>query len=244
MKINIDRMDRLDRARGVIADVKHDDMSNGVKVRETVFASYCPINCFNCFNRVLQNRNYGYKEAKEKKQFDNHFPAMYSKEVEDYLIEGIKPDYIDGLTLLGGEPFLNTKMFVPLCKRVRAEFGDSKTIWSWTGFEWNELLKSTKLSFPISQQQKELLNLIDVLVDGRYVDSIRKLDLIRNKGKDIHFRGSSNQRIIDVKRSLKENKVVELTNVYNGEKIVNRNAVGFKSLTGKETPDELVSMGL
>ena len=100
--------------------------------------------------------------------------------------------YVQGLTLLGGEPFLNTGILLPLVKRVRKELPD-KDIWSWTGYTWEEMMLETP-------DKLELLSLIDILVDGRYDNSKRNLML--------QFRGSSNQRIIDVQKSLKEEKVV------------------------------------
>ena len=239
MKVNLNRLESVDRCKGIIADVKGADMANGTGVRVTVFAGYCPLNCYNCFNRKIQSYNFGLKEAKLD---DDKFPKFYSEKVEDYIISLLKKDYVDGLTLLGGEPFLNVKSFLKLCNRVRAEYGDSKTIWSWTGFEWEELLEATKLNFPLSKSQREMLSLIDVLVDGRYVDSIRELDKSRNN-HEIHFRGSSNQRIIDVKKSLREKKIVEKNDIYGNEKIVNR-TVDFKMLTGKESIEELTKLGL
>lgn len=238
MKVNLTRIEaRI--PNGVIADVKKDDMSNGVGVRVTVFCTGCPLNCYNCFNKKIQSYNYGYKEAKIKHK---GYPKFYSKEVEDEIISYLTPSYISGLTLLGGEPFLNVKSFLPLCKRVRKEFGNAKNIWSWTGFEWEELMQMTKLKFSLSKMQKKYLNTLDVLVDGRYVDSIRKLDKSRNN-KDIHFRGSSNQRIIDVKKSLDANNIVERTDLYKDEICVNR-CVDFKKLTGKESIPKLLELGL
>lgn len=239
MKVNLNRLELLDRSRKVIADVKKDDMSNGLNVRVSVFSGYCPLNCYNCFNKKIQSYNYGYKEAKTPHK---GYPKFYSKEVEDTIISYLRPSYIDGLTLLGGEPFLNVSSFLPLCKRVRKEFGNTKTIWSWSGFEWEELMQMIKLKFPLSKMQKEYLFLLDTLVDGRYVDSIRQLDKARNS-HEIHFRGSSNQRIVDVQQSLKSNKIVERTDIYGDEICVNR-CVDFKKLTGKESISKLLELGL
>ncbi|ROV55648.1 radical SAM protein, partial [Limosilactobacillus reuteri] len=98
-----------------------------------------------------------------------------------------------GLTLLGGEPFLNTWVCIKWINRVRKEFGHSKDIWSWSGYTWDELQKETP-------DKKEMLSKIDILVDGRFLEAEKDLTL--------QFRGSSNQRIIDVPKSLKANKVV------------------------------------
>ncbi len=102
-------------------------------------------------------------------------------------------DYVQGLTLLGGEPFINTQVCLKLCKRVRKEFGNSKDIWSWSGYTWEELQKD-------SDDKLELLSMIDILVDGRFLKD--KMDLT------LQFRGSSNQRIIDVQKSLSDRQIV------------------------------------
>ncbi|PDX70945.1 anaerobic ribonucleoside-triphosphate reductase activating protein, partial [Faecalibacterium prausnitzii] len=107
--------------------------------------------------------------------------------------EGVRNSlYVQGLTLLGGEPFLNTGILTPLVKRIRKELPE-KDIWSWTGYTWEELMLETP-------DKIELLHLVDILVDGRF--DITKKNLI------LQFRGSSNQRIIDVKKSLDQGKVV------------------------------------
>ncbi|KRK62431.1 anaerobic ribonucleotide reductase activator protein [Companilactobacillus farciminis KCTC 3681 = DSM 20184] len=100
---------------------------------------------------------------------------------------------MQGLTLLGGEPFLNTEVCLSLCKRIRREFGHDKDIWSWTGYSWDEMMQE-------SSDKLELLSLIDILVDGRF--------LLRKKDLSLQFRGSSNQRIIDVPKSLASGSVV------------------------------------
>lgn len=211
--------------KGIVADVKIADMANGEGVRTTIFVSGCLFNCYNCFNKKLQNFNYGKENAdsiKQGKHIDNDFPRYYDKELEDLIIDSLKPDYISGITLLGGEPFMNTNITVPLCERIRKEFKHTKTIWSWTGYEWEELMNMFQSGLPISKEQQKLLSLIDILVDGRYVDSIRKQDLINNP-QGIRFRGSSNQRIINVPKSLKTGLIVERKDLYTGEKIVERN---------------------
>lgn len=212
--------------KGIVADVKTADMANGEGVRTTIFVSGCLqlFNCKNCFNKKLQNFNYGFDNAesvKNGKHVEGKFPRYYDKAIEDDIIESLKPSYIDGLTLLGGEPFMNTNITVRLTERVRKEFGDTKTIWSWTGYEWEELQEMLATDLPLAKQQAKLLSLIDVLVDGRYVDAIRQQDL-KDNPDGIHFRGSSNQRIIDVQKSLSTGKIVELNYLYENEKIVPR----------------------
>ena len=116
----------------------------------------------------------------------------YTKELEDQIMKDLAEPYVQGLTLLGGEPFLNTGILIPLVKRIRKELPD-KDIWSWTGYTWEELQQET-------DDKLELLSLIDILVDGRYDKTKRNLLL--------QFRGSSNQRIIDVQKSLQTGNVV------------------------------------
>ena len=95
--------------------------------------------------------------------------------------------------MLGGEPFLNTQVGIRICERIRSEFGNTKDIWSWSGYTWEELQQD-------SEDKLKMLSLIDILVDGRFLQD--KMDL------SLQFRGSSNQRIIDVPKSLTAGKVV------------------------------------
>lgn len=165
-------------SKGYIADYKPFMFVDGEGVRCSIYVSGCLFACKGCFNRAIQNFNYG---------------TPYTKELEDKIIEDLSHDYVQGLTLLGGEPFLNTEVCLSLVKRVRCEFGSSKDIWSWSGYTFEELLQET-------DDKLELLRLIDVLVDGRF--ELDKRDLT------LQFRGSSNQRIIDVAQSLEKSNVV------------------------------------
>lgn len=165
-------------SKSYIADYKPYNFVDGEGVRCSLYVSGCPFACKGCYNKVAQNFAYG---------------NPYTIELEDQIIEDLREEYCQGLTLLGGEPFLNTKVTLSLCKRVRDEFGSDKDIWSWTGYTWDELQKS-------SEDKQELLQYVDTLVDGRF--ELDKLDL------NLAFRGSSNQRIIDVKRSLEMKEVV------------------------------------
>ncbi len=117
----------------------------------------------------------------------------YTQELEDQIITDLSQSYVQGLTLLGGEPFLNTQVSLRLCKRIRKEFGHDKDIWSWTGYKWDELMQE-------SIDKLELLSYLDILVDGRFMEDLKDLTL--------QFRGSSNQRIIDVPKSLQQDQVV------------------------------------
>ena len=236
----------LRRRKGIVGDVKIDDMSNGTGVRETIFVAGCLFNCFNCFNKNLQSFNYGKDIADNRSKgitLPGEFPKYYDDELEQTIIDNLRPDYIEGLTLLGGEPFMNTNITLRLAMKVREVFGNKKSIWSWTGYEWEELMGMIQTNTPLACEQARLLNLIDTLVDGRYVDSIRLLDIKRNNGEAVTFRGSSNQRIIDVSKSLISNSIVERRNIYKNEICVKRN-IDFNKLTGHETSQELINMGL
>ena len=103
--------------------------------------------------------------------------------------------FVQGITFLGGEPMLNTGILIPLARKIRERYGHTKDIWCWTGYTWEELMREGE-----SPDKRELLELVDILVDGRYI-------------KDLHdsllqFRGSSNQRIIDVPKSLESGEIV------------------------------------
>lgn len=161
-----------------IADYKPFMFVDGEGVRCSIYVSGCLFACEGCFNKAIQNFKMG---------------TLYTKELEDQIIEDLSHDYVQGLTLLGGEPFLNTQVCLALVQRVRQEFGATKDIWSWTGYTFEELLMDT-------EDKQALLEEIDVLVDGRFDLSRRDLTL--------QFRGSSNQRILDVARSLEQREAV------------------------------------
>lgn len=167
-----------DRSLQYIADYKPFNMVDGEGIRCSLYVSGCLFSCPGCYNKAAQNFHYG---------------TPYTQELEDQIIADLSQSYVQGLTLLGGEPFLNTQVCLKLVKRIRKEFGDAKDIWSWTGYLWNELLLE-------SADKLELLNYLDILVDGRF--------MLDKKDLTLQFRGSSNQRIIDVPKSLEQDKVV------------------------------------
>ena len=159
-------------------EIKNCDIANGLGVRVTLFVSGCTHHCENCFQPQTWDFCYG---------------KPFTSETEDELIRLLSPDYINGLTLLGGEPFepKNQRALLPFLRRVRREL-PQKTIWSFTGFTWEELHDPT--ANPRCEVTDELLSLLDVLVDGRLVDALHDISL--------RFRGSSNQRSIDVPKTL------------------------------------------
>lgn len=168
--------------------IKDCDIANGIGVRITLFVSGCTNHCKNCF---------------QPQTWDFDFGEPFTEETEEKLLKMLKPDYINGLTLLGGEPMepQNQRALVPFLKRVREAY-PNKNIWCFTGFTY-EILK-TDGSHPRCEVTDEMLSLIDVLVDGRYVDELKDLTL--------QFRGSSNQRLIDMVKTRENGEVTLLPN--------------------------------
>ncbi|ASD23599.1 anaerobic ribonucleoside-triphosphate reductase activating protein [Cryobacterium sp. MP_3.1] len=170
-------------SQGFIGDYKPFMFVDGEGVRCSLYVSGCLFACEGCFNEATWNFRYG---------------TPYTVELEDRILADLAQPYVQGLTLLGGEPFINTGVCLSLVRRVRATFGQAKDIWSWTGYSYEELLLD-------SPDKLELLDQIDILVDGRF-------DLAKKDFK-LQFRGSSNQRIIDVKKSRAAGRAVLWTNL-------------------------------
>ena len=166
------------------AEIKDCDIANGPGVRVSLFVSGCSHHCKGCFNEVAWDYNYG---------------RPFTEEVEDQILSMLKPAYIKGLTLLGGEPFdpRNQEAVVHLLRKVKAAY-PNKSIWAFTGYLFDVDLLPGKLGNP--EITKEYLSYLDVLVDGKFVESLKNLSL--------RFRGSENQRLIDVPASLKAGEVV------------------------------------
>ena len=154
------------------AEIKYCDVANGPGVRTSLFVSGCSHHCPGCFNEIAWDFNYG---------------KPFTQDTIDSIIESLKPDYIQGLTLLGGEPFeySNQKGLLPLVRQVR-EVLPQKDIIENMCKKWKET--------------NELLSYIDVLVDGRFVEELKNLNL--------KFKGSENQRTILVNESLKSGNVI------------------------------------
>ena len=167
------------------ADIKRVDVANGEGVRVSVFVSGCNHHCKGCFNRCAWDFEYGKKFTEDE-----------INKVLDYL----NHDYISGLSLLGGEPLekQNQEGLLPLVKKVKEKF-PNKNIWCYTGFDFeNDVMGKMIKENPTSN---ELMKYIDVVVDGKFEEEKKDLKL--------RFRGSSNQKIINVQESLKENKTIE-----------------------------------
>ena len=166
-------------------EIKKIDIANGEGVRVTLFVSGCRIHCPGCFNSCTWNFDYG---------------KPFTEETEKEVMEALDKDFISGLTVLGGEPFEkeNQLPLISLLEKIKAEY-PKKDIWCYTGFLFDkELLGSSRAK---TENTRDMLSLIDVLVDGRFVEEKKDISL--------KFRGSSNQRIIDVKASLKSGETIE-----------------------------------
>lgn len=158
-------------------EIKNCDIANGEGVRVTLFVSGCTNRCKNCFQPQTWAFDYG---------------RPFTEETEQRILDLLAPSYINGLTLLGGEPFepANQRALLPFLRRVRASYPD-KNIWGFSGFTYEEL--TTGGTHCRCEATDELLSLLDVLVDGRFVEELKDISL--------RFRGSSNQRLIDLNAS-------------------------------------------
>ena len=166
-------------------NIKKFDIANGEGVRTTLFVSGCTNRCEQCFQPETWDFEYG-----------NEF----TDEVADEIIKSLEPYYVNGLTLLGGEPFepKNQPALTEFLKKVR-EKCPNKNIWCFTGFTLDgELLREN--AYPRTEFTDEMLSMIDVLVDGRFVNSLKDISL--------RFRGSSNQRVIDMNEPRRIGKIV------------------------------------
>ena len=166
------------------AVIKRRDVANGPGVRTSVFVSGCTRHCKECFQPQTWDFNYG---------------EPFTQEVLDSVLQSLEPPHIAGLTVLGGEPFepKNQAGVAELLRQVRARFPD-KSIWSFTGYLLDEELLAGKVGDPALVRQ--MLSYLDVLVDGPF--QIEKKDLL------LSFRGSSNQRLIDVPKTLADGRVI------------------------------------
>lgn len=163
------------------AAIKNCDIANGPGVRVSLFVSGCTHRCKGCFNEVAWDFDYG---------------EPFTEETIDTILDMLRPSYIRGLTLLGGEPFepQNQAGVVELLRRVRREL-PQKTVWAFSGYLFDRDILSGKLG-----DTREYLSYLDVLVDGPFIEAEKNLSL--------RFRGSANQRLIDVQKSLAAGKII------------------------------------
>ena len=163
------------------ATIKNCDIANGPGVRVSLFVSGCTHRCPGCFNAVAWDFDYG---------------EPFTRETVDYILNLLKPDYVQGLTLLGGEPFepQNQEAVVELLRQVKKQY-PGKSIWAFSGYLFEKDILSGRLG-----DTAEYLSYLDVLVDGPFIEAKKNLNL--------RFRGSENQRLIDVPASLKAGQTI------------------------------------
>ena len=169
------------------ASIRSMDISNGAGLGIALFVQGCHFHCINCFNQETWDFNGG-KE--------------WTQEIEDEFINLISSNpYIDRVSILGGEPLCNENVatIFTLIKTIKLRF-PKKKIWCYTGYTWEQIFNECQLDNIYYMFRQDAVKMIDVLVDGRYVNELRDLTLA--------FRGSSNQRVIDVQKSLKTNSIV------------------------------------
>lgn len=166
------------------ANIKYDDIANGPGVRTSLFVSGCTHGCKGCFNEVAWDFKYG---------------KTFSPEVIEEILESLRPDYISGLTILGGEPMekVNQKGILPLISEFKNRYPD-KSLWIYSGYTFDSDLRPGGRAY--CDETDKILSFCDVIVDGKFVESLYDITL--------RFRGSSNQRIIDVAKSLEKKRVV------------------------------------
>lgn len=157
--------------------IKFNDVANGPGLRLSLFTSGCTHHCKGCFQPETWN-------------FKNGEP--FTLETQKYIIEKSKNKYIAGLSLLGGDPLDNVDGILPLLQEYRKTFAATKSIWLWTGYLFEEILKDDLKS--------KLLPFIDVIIDGKFEENLKDITL--------KYKGSTNQRVIDVKKSVETHTVV------------------------------------
>lgn len=173
------------------------DVLNGTGFRVVLFVSGCSHRCYNCQNPKTWDKNFGHPFTEKTKQ---------------YIFNCLDKDYIDGITITGGDPLYryNLDEVLKLVQEIRISFPE-KTIWLYTGFEWNQIMnmqvmqpifscKDLESKIQNILKRQEIIKMCDVLVDGEYIDKQKDLTL--------KFRGSKNQHVIDVKQSLVQNKMI------------------------------------
>ncbi len=170
-----------------------EDVCNGDGLRVVLWLSGCSHRCYNCQNPQTWDVDSG---------------ILFDESAEEELLRELNKDYISGLTLTGGDPLHKTNLdgVLNLVNKIRLLFGDTKTLWIYSGYTFEEIFHpaiTDDLNLErdeLLQKRKDIVSLCDVLVDGIYIDELRDVSL--------SWRGSSNQRVIDVKKSIIENKIV------------------------------------
>ena len=168
------------------AGIKYCDIANGSGCRTVLFVSGCRNACKGCFQPQTWDFAYG---------------EPFDEQIQKKVLDSLEPEYIEGITLLGGEPFEeeNQEALLPFVQKVKKRFPD-KNVWAFTGYIYDKDLVSGGRKY--TPYTDELLSLIDVLVDGPFVEEQKNISL--------KFRGSENQRILDLKKTRESGKVVKL----------------------------------
>lgn len=187
------------------ATIKKHDIANGIGVRVSLFVSGCTHHCKGCFNPETWDFKYG---------------SEFTTETMEEIINALAPDYISGLSLLGGEPFepANQAVLAPFLTRIKKLYPD-KTIWCYSGYNFESDMLTGKLGD--ASVTDEMLKNIDILVDGEFVEALKDISL--------RFKGSSNQRIIDVQASLKKDTLV----LWQGDTNIDRSDIAGGSVECK-----------
>lgn len=169
------------------ATIKPFDIANGLGIRVSIFVSGCTHHCKGCFNSVAWSFDYG---------------ERFTEEVEEKILKMCEETYIAGISLLGGEPFepSNQLGLIGFLRKFKSRF-PNKNIWAYSGYLFDKDILEEK-GKAHTEITDELISYIDVLVDGKFIEELKDISL--------KFRGSSNQRLIDVKKSLSENKIILL----------------------------------
>ncbi|RSX55598.1 Anaerobic ribonucleoside-triphosphate reductase activating protein [Bifidobacterium dolichotidis] len=179
-------------SHNMIADYKRFLMTDGEGIRVSLYVSGCPFHCVGCYNSSIWDFKAGHE---------------YNDKLEAQIMKDLSEPFVQGITFLGGEPLLNTGVLLPLARKIREKFGHTKDIWCWTGYTWEELMRPGE-----SPDKLELLKEIDILVDGRYIKELHDSLL--------QFRGSKNQRIIDVPASLAAGEVKIWPKLHDQERFI------------------------
>ena len=168
------------------AGIKYCDIANGTGCRTVLFVSGCRNACKGCFQP--QTWDFGYGEP-------------FDEKVQEEVLKSLEPDYITGITVLGGEPFEpeNQKALVPFMRKVVARY-PNKNVWAFTGYIYDKDLVAGGRRH--TEDTDELLSMIDVLVDGPFVEELKDITL--------KFRGSSNQRVLDLRETIRTGKITTL----------------------------------
>lgn len=165
-------------------EIKNCDIANGIGIRISLFVSGCTNHCKNCF---------------QPQTWDFNFGEPFTSDTEEKILKMLEPDYIDGLTVLGGEPMepSNQQALYPFLLKVKEKM-PNKTIWIFSGFTLEEMREEG--GYSNCDFTEKILGMIDVLVDGRFVEELKDITL--------RFRGSSNQRLIDMKKTNEQGSIV------------------------------------